>query len=365
EYTFTPDAGQCAGTATMTVTVTPKIIPIFDQVAAICEGESFTLPTTSTNSVTGTWSPAVNNTTTTEYIFTPDAGQCANTVTMTVTVKPTPNTPIIEINEECGKTILTATNYTGTLKWNTGETSENITVTTDGTYTLTQTVDDCESPEATVNVTVKEIPSAPVINKNKECGKTILTATNYTGTLKWSTGENTESITVTTDGNYTLTQTVDDCESPEATVNVTVNKVPNAPTITETKECGKTILTATNYTGTLKWSTEENTESITVTTDGKYTLTQTIDDCESPEATVNITVNNVPNAPTITETKECGKTILTATNYTGTLKWSTGENTESITVTTDGKYTLTQTVDDCESPEATVNVTVNKVPNAP
>ena len=47
-----------------------------------------TLPTTSLNGVKGTWSPALNNTTTTTYTFTPDADQCALTTTMTVVVNP-------------------------------------------------------------------------------------------------------------------------------------------------------------------------------------------------------------------------------------------------------------------------------------
>jgi hypothetical protein len=48
------------------------------------------LPTTSLNSITGTWSPALNNTTTTTYTFTPIAGQCATTATMTIIVNPKP-----------------------------------------------------------------------------------------------------------------------------------------------------------------------------------------------------------------------------------------------------------------------------------
>ena len=38
------------------------------------------------NGITGTWAPALNNTATTTYTFTPAAGQCANTATMTITV---------------------------------------------------------------------------------------------------------------------------------------------------------------------------------------------------------------------------------------------------------------------------------------
>ncbi len=112
-YTFTPDAGQCATTATMTVVVNPNITPSFTQVAPICAGGSFSLPTTSTNSITGTWAPAVDNTATTTYTFTPDAGQCAVTATMTVVVNPLPTTPIVTSNSpvcEGGTLNLSVTN---------------------------------------------------------------------------------------------------------------------------------------------------------------------------------------------------------------------------------------------------------------
>src|SRR5206468_12017947 len=77
-YTFTPTAGQCATTTTMTITVNANVTPTFTQVTAICSGATLTaLPTTSLNGITGTWSPALNNTATTLYTFTPTAGQCA------------------------------------------------------------------------------------------------------------------------------------------------------------------------------------------------------------------------------------------------------------------------------------------------
>ena len=46
------------------------------------------MPTTSTNGITGTWAPALNNTATTTYTFTPSAGLCATTATLTITVNP-------------------------------------------------------------------------------------------------------------------------------------------------------------------------------------------------------------------------------------------------------------------------------------
>ena len=86
EYTFTPNAGQCATTAKLTITVNPLVTPTFAAVPAKCSGASLVaLPTTSLNGILGTWSPAVSNTATTEYTFTPTAGQCAATTTITIT----------------------------------------------------------------------------------------------------------------------------------------------------------------------------------------------------------------------------------------------------------------------------------------
>ena len=81
------------GDGTTTNRLTPTVVnglgvtPTFAAVSPICSGATLAaLPTTSTNGITGTWSPALNNTVTTIYTFTPSAGQCATTGTMTVVV---------------------------------------------------------------------------------------------------------------------------------------------------------------------------------------------------------------------------------------------------------------------------------------
>jgi hypothetical protein len=87
EYTFTPDDGLCATTTTLTITIDQNITPTFDPVGPFCAGASIAaLPTTSNNGITGTWSPAINNSATTEYTFTPDDGLCATTTTLTITI---------------------------------------------------------------------------------------------------------------------------------------------------------------------------------------------------------------------------------------------------------------------------------------
>src|SRR5690606_23860549 len=87
-YTFTPDAGQCAtATVTMDITISASITPTFDPVDPICSGAALTaLPTTSNNGISGTWAPALDNTETTTYTFTPDPGQCATITTLEILV---------------------------------------------------------------------------------------------------------------------------------------------------------------------------------------------------------------------------------------------------------------------------------------
>ena len=85
-YLFTPDPGQCGDTVHMTVQVNQPTTPQFNVVGTYCRGEAFTLPTTSLNGIIGSWSPAINNTQTTLYTFTPSTGQCASVVTMRVTI---------------------------------------------------------------------------------------------------------------------------------------------------------------------------------------------------------------------------------------------------------------------------------------
>ena len=89
-FTFTPDAGQCATTATMSIVVNNPIVTQFSISNILCKGSTApVLPKTSDNGVPGTWSPAAISTAvagTITYTFTPDAGQCATTATMTITV---------------------------------------------------------------------------------------------------------------------------------------------------------------------------------------------------------------------------------------------------------------------------------------
>ncbi len=72
------------------VNVNEPVNPNFTSISAICPGGNFTLPSTSTNNISGIWTPSINTNETTNYVFTPSSGQCANSTSMTVQVYKAP-----------------------------------------------------------------------------------------------------------------------------------------------------------------------------------------------------------------------------------------------------------------------------------
>ena len=74
-YTVT-NASGCISSASANIIINPpvSVTPTFTSISPICSGDIVqVLPSVSTNGVSGTWSPALNNTATTTYTFTPDS----------------------------------------------------------------------------------------------------------------------------------------------------------------------------------------------------------------------------------------------------------------------------------------------------
>ncbi|TDD93601.1 T9SS type B sorting domain-containing protein [Flavobacterium cellulosilyticum] len=373
-YTVTQSVNGCIS-PNATGAASPKNAPAAPTVSVVnnCDGTS----TLTASNYTGTllWSngaTAASITVTTAGTYT--VAQSENGCTSAngsglAAPKNAPAAPTVSIVNNCdGTATLTASNYTGTLLWSNGATTASITVTTAGTYTVAQSENGCTSPKATGAASPKNAPAAPTVSVVNNCdGTSTLTASNYTGTLLWSNGATAASITVTTAGTYTVAQSENGCTSPNATGTAAPKNAPAAPTVSVVNNCdGTATLTASNYTGTLLWSNSATTASITVTTAGTYTVTQSKNGCTSPNATGTAAPKNAPAAPTVSVVNNCdGTATLTASNYTGTLLWSNGATTASITVNTAATYTVTQTVNGCTSPNATGTAAPKSAPNTP
>ncbi len=385
-YTATCTVGSCISTASNAVTITitePFPITIVSTADEICAGTAATLTANGCTGGSISWSTGqtgasiqVSPTVTTTYTATCTVGVCTSSATKQIIVKPTPTAPLIQAakNTLCvGETIvLSATNCTGTVTWSTGATGNTLSVspTVVTTYSATCTINGCVSPSSTPITLTPVRPAVQIAAaKTTACANEniVLTATNCTGVVNWSTGQTGASITVssTTTRTYTATCTVGSCISTASNaVTITITE-PFPITIVSTADeiCAGTAatLTANGCTGgTIRWSTGQTGASIQVsplilTT---YTATCTVGVCTS-SATKQIIVKPTPTAPLIQAEKNTlcvGETIvLSATNCTGTVTWSTGAtgNTLSVSPTVVTTYSAICTINGCVSPSST------------
>ena len=364
-YTFTPTAGQCATTATMSVTITTSLTPTFTALGPYCIGAiPGSLPTTSTNSITGIWSPTNISTAvagTIVYTFTPTAGQCAAVTSMSVTVSSNITPTFTALGPYCvGATPAalpnTSTNgITGT--WN----PVAISTATAGTlvYTFTPIGSTCAST-ATMSVTVntQTIPNFAAISAFcSGAVAPILGTTSPNGiTGTW----NPAIISNTASGTYTFTPNAGQCSTTQ-TLNVTVNPQTISDFAAIPAFCVGSvapILTTTAPNGvTGTW----NPASISNTTSGTYTFTPNSGLCPTNQI-LNVTVlpPTVPDFAAIPAfCIGSVAPVLATTSLNGIIgTW----NPASISNTTSGTYTFTPNAGQCAS-TVTLTTTVDPIPS--
>lgn len=375
-YTFTPTAGLCAESTTLNITVNPKQAPQFDAVGPYCKDENVpALPTTSKNNISGDWSPAINNQSTTTYTFTPNPTECANTFTLTVTINP-PTTPTFDpIDAICAGDAapslpINSTNSIGGT-WNPNSVDNMATKT----YTFTPTAGQC-AESTTLVVTVSPGVTVTVPPATTCSGVGIQLNASGASTYVWTpaTGlDNANSAsptaTVTSNTTYKVVGTSTDGCTGETDVTVTVatgltiTVNPTAPTICKGEKVTLTASGAANYT----WSPATDlsaTNTAAVDASPTSTITYTVNGNTSGclgSTTVQVTVTD-PTLPTFDPINSfcAGSTApslptQSKENITGT--W----NPSSINNSASGVYTFTPDPTFCAQ-TTTLSVTVTPSP---
>ena len=331
----TPSAGGCpASTTTASVTISSGITPTFNAIGPFCQSSTPTaLPSSSTNSINGSWNPLTISTSTagtSTYTFTPTAGQCATTKTVSITIKPTTTTNISQTI--CpgrslvfnGNTITTAGTYRDTLSTSLG---------CDSFIVLTVSV------SAAINSSISRAicpGQSTVFN-----GQTITTAGSYKDTLT-SVGGCDSIITLTVSLKSTATTNVSQSICTGSSVVFNGNTITTAGTYRDTLStslgCDSFVVLTVNVLPAINSSISraicpgQNTvfNGQTITTAGTYKDTLTsVGGCDS---IITLTVTIKPTATTNISQSICqgssivfnGNTITTAGTYRDTLSTSLG-----------------------------------------
>jgi hypothetical protein len=351
--------GGCTTTANKTITVDSIPAITFTGNNQLCKGGTTTIRSVGGNDPY--WygfgfkdSLVVSPSTTTTYqVQVSNANGCTKTGSYTVNVINSPVTftgdSTMCVNASINLTASGGTSY----NWNTGATSNSITVSPSqySNYIVTVTNGSTCSAFHTFPIYILTTPTASISGDLFACENetTILTASVGNNYL-WSTGDTTRSITIppnTAASNYSVSvYGANGCIANTATIH---HLIP-PPIITvngSTSRCGagSLFLNAYQSGATYLWSTGSTSSSINYTANSSSNITLTITNnygCTN-DTTIAITVN-VPPAPIISSstTNLCdGDSILLTCNLNNvTYSWSNQDTTIGTYINQQGNYNV-------------------------
>lgn len=421
-YTVTgTNAAGCSANATVTVSVNPVPGTVTASGAGtFCNSTTITASGGSggtiyfqgtTSGGTSTATPSTSEVVTssgTYYFRARTAAGCWGTES-SVAVTINPNAGSVTASGGgtfCGSTTITASGGSGGTIYFQGTTSGGTStatpsssevVTASGTYYFrARTAAGCWGPEGSVSVTINPLPGATTVSgAGTFCGSTNLTASGGSGGTIYfqfgtSGGTSTlapfNSASVFVSGTfYFRAQTALGCWGPEGSATVTIN--PNAGAVTASGGgtfCNSTTITAAGgsggtiyFQGTTSGGTSTTTPSSSevVTASGTYYFrARTAAGCWGPEGSVNVTINPLPAAVTVTggDTYCTSSAALTASGgsggtiyYQGTTSGGTSTTTSSSTesVSSTGTYYFrARTALGCWGTEGSASVVFNSLP---
>ncbi len=368
KVTITKGTCTASDTRNITVAVNDRVDPTFaslfnDGYCASTLPAVDDLPTTSDNSITGTWAYSTSDST---YTFTPAAGQCANKFTKKVTISddPTPGTIEPDIVVCDNQTIYTFNNATSAAGG------------INGSYAWQVSLD---------QNTWAPIPNA---NSAQYAPMTDLTAmatlldANATGTFyfrrAWTNGcgdvysnvlslDNPGTLTpgsLTADGDQTGAYCADVAVTATLTAHPNAAGLPNATFSVKWQKKDSNgdwvdIPSAEGYTYMV---------SLDPVQEGSYRYLAKYSSCDwmTSNNTYDITVKELPDVKINNELQAAvslcaGGSVEVTASGADTYLWSNGGTTATVTLTAPETYTVVGTLNGCEN-EATVTVTEKALP---
>jgi hypothetical protein len=379
------NANGCVGTSNaVTISVNPLPAPSITAQGptTFCQGGSVVL--TSTGATSYSWSTSA----TSQSITVSNSGQyqvtvvdnngCLGTsapIQVTVLSPPLASITTIGANALCAGQSTTLSAPAGnTYLWSNGLTTQNITVTAAGTYSVQVTNGaGCSAVSAPVTINVNPVPAATITPNGVTSfctgGSVVLTASAGSSYL-WNNGATTQSITLNNSGSFTVTVTgAGGCNATSAATTVTVNANPSA-TITAngpTTFCaGSNVLLSASAGSSYLWSNGATTPSLSVSSSGTYTVTVTNGaGCSATSSAQTVTVNALPSVSGGQNQTVCAGTAVTMSGSgASSYSWNNGVNNGvSFTPASTQTYTVTGTAANGCTNTAQVTVTVNALPN--
>jgi len=275
------DAARCEAKRETMLTFNAKPSATINGANEICEGSSTEL--TATGGTIYLWNTTeitdkiTVNAAGSYSVTVTDANGCTSENTKSLAVNNAPTATITGTNAICQGESVTFTAVGGTSYiWSNGATTEDITVNTGGTYSVT-VIDaaNCEDKGERI-LTINPNPTAVIAGANSICIGSTTTLTTSGGTdYEWSTGNLTNSIDVGP-GTYTVTvSNVSGCTGTTQKVISTISSI-TAFIVGDNSICeGETTILTASGGSSYVWNTGATSMTITINSGGNYTVSVT------------------------------------------------------------------------------------------
>ena len=350
------DPSGCVGVDAITITVNPAPNVNLGADINACSGETILLNAGNPGATylwsNGATTQTINITETGTYsVVVTNGFTCTDNDVINVTFHPSPIVDLGSTIQLCeGETVvLDAENAGATYLWNTGATTQTISVNTAATYSVVVTTAfGCDASDAVV-VNVVANPIVDLGDDFTVCSDAtiVLDANNPGAAYNWNTGATTQTIAVTESGTYGVIVTNGFGCAKSDFVSITIHPTPIIDLGTTIDFCENTTITldAENTGSSYLWNTGAVTQTITTAIPGTYSVTVTSD--EGCIATDEVIINALP-APAINlgvDTGFCDGSdlLLDATTPDVSYLWNTGAETSSIVIDEAGIYTVSIT----------------------
>ncbi len=391
----------CTSANSLSITTTANPLPSAPVISTtkteICLGDFIIISSNSQNNYI--WSDGSYEQTTRTGIAgsynvrTVDGNGCLSPPSNIITLKvdSPPNKPILTASRSTtlcqGQAVTLNANYNSNLSWSNGVNTPQIMVSAAGTYNVRyKDSNNCESISDNITVKVNPLPNAPSIVNEKPTAfcqndNTVFSIPQSSNqfSFNWSTGQTTQKITVANAATIsaTVTDLATGCISPvSGDVQTVVYPLPVAPVITASRTpvicANENVVFSANSQYSYSWSTGELTQVIITNKAGLYSIRAIdVNKCvSSPSNVIQLVVNPLPKKPIISpygSTTFClGKSLGLETDYSSGIRWSTGENTKQITVSSAGTYSVIyRDANGCEIASDPITTKVNPLPEAP
>ncbi len=346
------DGSGCSGTAQLAVD-----IPVPPQVsisgpASACESEMATLAA-DLGFVSYNWSNGATTSsiavsqTGTYTVEVSDANGCTATDSQPFEYFAAPAAVINGAASICtgSETELNVSGNFTQIIWNTGETTNSITVSQSGTYTVEVSDANGCTASGTHELLTGTSLSPVITTTDVSCnGTATLSAGAGFTNFFWSNGETEPNITVNANGLYAVTVSDASGCSGETSLMVNLPAPPLVDILGANSICtgSSTQFSVPDNFPQIEWNTGETTPTITVASAGIYGVTVTDSNGCTATDELELGVSDSLSPDITSSLEDCdGTSTLDAGPGFATYQWSTGSSSTNIVIATNGLYTVT------------------------